>query len=150
MRSGKTILFAAVLLGLAGPGVFPQAAAQEPKKTATTAPAFSYDSAGRRDPFKDLFGGKTLREKKAIGGLSDLTIDDIMLMGIVKSKDVIEAIIGLTDGFPLTLREGDRLADGFVLSIKESQVVFRKTLDSKGLPLAKPRDIIKEIMQEER
>jgi Tfp pilus assembly protein PilP len=144
------IVLAAVLLGLAGPPLFPQAAAQEPKKAPAASPAFSYDSGGRRDPFKDLFGGKTLREKKAIGGLSDLFIEDIMLMGIVKSRDVIEAIIGLTDGFPLTIREGDRLADGFVLSIKESQVVFRKTLDGKGIPLAKPREIIKEIMQEER
>ena len=150
MRSGKTILLAAVLFGLAGPGVFPQTTAREPKKAASPAPAFSYDSGGRRDPFKDLFGGKTLREKKAIGGLPDLAIEDITIMGIVKSKDVFEAIISLTDGFPLTVREGARLADGFVLSIKESQVVFRKTLDNKGIPLAKPRDIIKEIMQEER
>jgi len=150
MRSAKTIVLAAVLLGLAGPPVFAQAAAQEPKRTPAAGPAFSYDSGGRRDPFKDLFGGKTLREKKAIGGLSDLFIEDILLIGIVKSKDFIEAIIGLTDGFPLTLREGDRLADGFVVSIKKSQVVFRKTLDDKGLPLSKPREIIKEIIQEER
>lgn len=150
MRSVRTIVRAAVLLGLAGLPLFSQAAAQETKKAPAAGPAFFYDSGGRRDPFKDLFGGKTLREKKAIGGLPDLFIEDVMLMGIVKSKDVIEAIIGLTDGFPLTIREGDRLADGFVLSIKESQVVFRKTLDSKGLPLAKPRDIVKEIGQEER
>jgi Tfp pilus assembly protein PilP len=150
MRSAKTIVLAAALFWLAGLPAFPQAAAQEPKKAPAAGPAFSYDSGGRRDPFKDLFGGKTLREKKAIGGLSDLFIEDIRLMGIVKSKDVVEAIIGLTDGFPLTIREGDRLADGFVLSIKDSQVVFRKTLDGKGIPLAKPREIIKEIMQEER
>jgi len=150
MRSAKTIVLAAALFWLAGLPAFPQAAPQEPKKAPAAGPAFSYDSGGRRDPFKDLFGGKTLREKKAIGGLSDLFIEDIRLMGIVKSKDVVEAIIGLTDGFPLTIREGDRLADGFVLSIKDSQVVFRKTLDGKGIPLAKPREIIKEIMQEER
>jgi len=148
MRSVKTILLAA-LIGLAVAPVFIQAAAQETNKTIPS-PTFSYDTGGRRDPFKDLFGGTTLKEKKAIGGLSDLTIDDVKIMGIVKSKDAFEALIGMTDGFPLSLREGDRLADGFVLSIKESQIIFRKTLDSKGLPLAKPRDVIKDILQEER
>ena len=149
MSSAKTLLMAAVLIGLAGPPAFSQAAAQEPKKAAA-APALSYDSGGRRDPFKDLFGGTTIGEKKAVGGLADLMIEDVVIMGIIKSKDLNEAIIGLAQGFPLTIREGDRVADGFVLSIKEGQVVFRKTADSKGIPLAKPRDIIKEITQEER
>ncbi len=150
MRSGKAIVLAAVLLGLAGPRVLPQAAAQEQKKTATTTPAFSYNPGGRRDPFKDLFGGTTIREKKAIGGLSDLFIEDVTIMGIVKARGKYEAIIGLGAGFPLTLHEGDRLADGFVLSIGDSQIVFRRTLDNRGVPLAKPRDIIKEIISEER
>jgi Tfp pilus assembly protein PilP len=149
MRSVKTLLLTAALLGLAGPAALLQAAAQETKKSIPN-PVFSYDAGGRRDPFKDLFGGTTLKEKKAIGGLADLTIDDVKIMGIVKSKDMFEALIGMTDGFPLSLRAGDRLADGFVLSIKESQIIFRKTLDSKGLPLAKPRDVIKDIQQEER
>lgn len=149
MKSAKALLLAAVLLWLAGPPVFAQAAAQETKKTPPR-PAFSYDAGGRRDPFKDLFGGKTLKEKKAVGGLADLIIDDVQIMGIIKSKNGLEALIGLTDGFPLSLREGDKLADGFVLSIKESQIIFRKTLDGKGLPLAKARDIIKDITQEER
>jgi hypothetical protein len=149
MRSARTIILTALLLGLAAPPDFSQTAAQEPKKAPAPGPAFSYDPGGRRDPFKDLFGGKTLREKRAAGGLSDLVIDDVVLMGIVKTKDAVEAIIGMTDGFHLTLHEGDRLADGFVLSIVESRVVFRKTLDSKGIPMAKPRDIVKEIIQEE-
>lgn len=149
MRSVKTLLLTAALLGLAGPPVFAQAAAQDTKKKEPS-PAFSYDAGGRRDPFKDLFGGKVLKEKKAVGGLSDLAIEDIQIMGIIKSKNGLEALISLTDGFPLSLREGDKLADGFVLSIKESQIIFRKTLDGKGLSLAKPRNIIKDIMQEER
>jgi len=149
MKSAKALLLAAVLLGLFGPRVFGQAAAQETKKTAP-GPVFSYDSGGRRDPFKDLFGGKTLKEKKAVGGLADLLIEDVQIMGIIKSKTGLEALIGMADGFPLSLHEGDKLADGFVLSIKESQIVFRKTLDGKGLPLAKPRDIFKDITQEER
>jgi len=150
MRSNKGIAVTAAFLWLSGLPAFLQTAAQEQKKTATTTPAFSYNPGGRRDPFKDLFGGTTIREKKAIRGLSDLFIEDVTIMGIIKAKSKYEAIIGLSEGFPLTLHEGDRLADGFVLSIGDSRIVFRRTLDSNGVPLAKPRDIIKEIISEER
>ena len=112
-------------------------------------PVFSYDPAGRRDPFKDLLGGKDIKEKRVVTGLADLEIDEVTLLGIVQSKDKFEAIAGLPEGFPLTVREGDRLADGYVLSIRADAVVFRKTRD-KGIPLSQPRDIVKEIQPEER
>jgi len=112
------------------------------------APVFSYDPEGRRDPFKDLFGGEQLKTKKVATGLADMEIEDIALMGIVKTQDRYEAIIAFADGFPLTLREGQKLADGYVLSIEADQVTFRKTSD-KGIPLSKPKDIVKEITPEE-
>jgi len=125
-----------------------QPPAQETKPAA--APGFSYSSGGRRDPFKDLFQGETVRgEKKVITGLADLAVDDVVLMGIIKAGGKIEAIISLPQGFPLTLRVGDKLADGYVLSIEETQVVFRKTRDAQGLPLLKPRDVVKDIIAEE-
>jgi hypothetical protein len=126
-----------------------QAPAQEPApENKIAAPIFSYDPGDRRDPFKDLFGGKEVREKKVVTGLADMEIDDITLMGIIKTPERFEAIVAFSDGFPLTLLEGQKLADGFVLSIDADRVVFRKTSD-KGLPLSKPKDIIKEITPEE-
>lgn len=131
----------------------PPVAAQKEEQAAPPeikpVPVFSYDPAGRRDPFKDLLGGKDIKEKKIVGGLSDLDIEDIKLLGIVRFKDKNEAIAGLTEGFPLTIREGDLLADGYVLTIRPDAVVFRKTKD-KGIPLMRPRDIVKEITPEER
>ncbi|HPN17849.1 MAG TPA: hypothetical protein PKV64_12045, partial [Candidatus Aminicenantes bacterium] len=58
------------------------------------------------------------------------------------------AIVAFGEGFPLSLHEGQKLADGFVLSIEADRVVFRQTSD-KGIPLAKPKDIAKEISPEE-
>lgn len=122
------------------------AAASQPL---VSAPIFSYDPAGRRDPFKDLFGGKEVKDaKKAVTGLPDMEISDITLMGIVKTPDRYEAIVAFADGFPLTLLEGQKLADGFVVSIDADRIVFRKTRD-KGIPLAKPKDVIIEISPEE-
>ncbi len=55
----------------------------------------------------------------------------------------------MTDGFPLTAREGDRFADGYILSIGDGAIVFRKTHE-RGVPLLKPKDIVRDITSEER
>jgi Tfp pilus assembly protein PilP len=155
MRHAKIMIGVLVLVWLS----FPLATAQVPKQAAgqqvvkpdvqkEAPPLATYDPADRRDPFKDLLGGKEVKERVASGGLSDVSIDEINLTGIVKMKGKLEAIISVTEGFPITVKEGDRLADGYVLSVTSTQVVFRKTKD-RGVPLAKPKDVIKEISPEE-
>lgn len=109
----------------------------------------TYDASGRRDPFKNLLGGKELKEKTPIGGTPQLFIDDINLIGIVKYKKRFTAVLSGPQGFPYYFEVGDKLSDGFVLSIAETQVIFRKT-NERGIPLTKPKDIVKEINPEER
>lgn len=109
----------------------------------------TYDSAGRRDPFKNLLGGKDIKEKSAVGGIPRMSIDDTTLVGIVKTKQKLTAIVSGPQGFPYFIKAGDKFADGYVLSIKDDQVVFRKT-NERGIPLMRPKDIIKEINPEER
>jgi len=148
MRLNKAVVMISVVLTTFLSVGLAQTPPREGKKA--SGPSLSYNPGGRRDPFLNLLGGSGMKEKKVIGRLSDLSIEDVTLMGIVKAKDVWEAIISLTEGFPITIHEGDRLSDGYVLSIEGTHVVFRKTRDSKGLPLAKPKDIIKEFIPEER
>ena len=109
-------------------------------------PGSIYNPEGRRDPFKDLLTGRELREKTATGE-PQVFIDDLILFGIVKNKNIYTAIIGLPQGFPKFVKVGDKFTDGYVLSITESQVVLRKTHE-RGLPLIRPRDIIKEITED--
>lgn len=109
----------------------------------------TYDPAGRRDPFKDLLGGQAVKEDRLITGLADLMIDEIKIIGIVKSKGTYKAILAMTNGFPLTVRAGDALADGYVLSIRDREIVLRKTKE-RGLPLSKPKDVVRDITTEER
>jgi hypothetical protein len=109
----------------------------------------TYDPSGRRDPFKNLLGGKELKEKTPIGATPQLFIDDINLIGIVKYKKRFTAVLSGPQGFPYYFEVGDKLTDGFILSIAETQVIFRKT-NERGIPLTKPKDIIKEINPEER
>lgn len=109
----------------------------------------TYEPAGRRDPFKNLLAGKEIKEKTMPGEAPQLYIDDINLIGIVKYKKKYTAILSGPQGFPYYFEVGNHLADGFILTINESQVIFRKT-NERGIPLTKPKDIVKEIKPEER
>jgi Tfp pilus assembly protein PilP len=126
----------------------PANAKPEEKPALKSAAATNYNPEGRRDPFKDLLGGGDVRDKTGQTG-SQLSIDDLVLVGIINAKSGYTAIVGTNQGFPRFLKVGDAVADGYVLSITRSQVVFRKTSE-RGIPLMRPRDITKEINPEER
>jgi Tfp pilus assembly protein PilP len=147
----KKSAFILLLVGLTGlvPLLAQETTAAPPPEAAQTvapSPGFTYNPEGRRDPFKDLLTGRDLREKTAIGE-PQVLIDDLILFGIVKNKNTYTAMIGMPQGFPMFVNVGDKFTDGYVLSITESKVVLRKTHD-RGIPLIRPRDIVKEITEE--
>ncbi len=151
----KKLTAFALLLSLAGFGALPAGQAQsqtaanpqtEEKPTLKPAAPFTYNPAGRRDPFKDLLGGANVKEKPGEGQVS---VEDLILIGITKTKKGLTAIVGTNQGFPQFVTVGDKFYDGYVLRITETQVVFRKTHD-RGVPLMRPRDIVREISPEER
>ncbi len=148
MRKAAILLIGISLAGLA-PLVAQETAAEPPPQTApmlSVQTGFTYNSEGRRDPFKDLLGGRDLKEKSVLGE-NQIFIDDLVLFGIVKNKTVFTALIGMPQGFPMFAKVGDKFADGYVLSITATQVVLRKTHE-RGIPLMRPRDVIKEITEE--
>ncbi len=116
-----------------------------PAPALTVQTGFTYSPDGRRDPFKDLLSGRDA--KKPEPGENQMFIDDLILFGIVKNKNVYTALIGTVQGFPTFAKLGDKFADGYVLSINDTQVVLRKTHE-RGIPLIRPRDVIKEITEE--
>jgi Tfp pilus assembly protein PilP len=152
----KRITIAILCLGLLFVSLQPLAAQEEQKETETKPPPVvfqesgqKYQAEGRRDPFRDLLAGKEVEDKAGQEGVSSYMIDDIVLIGIVKIKGKFVAIINGPQGFPYNIRPGEKFANGFVLSIDESKVVFRQTQD-RGMPLSRPRDITKEINPEEQ
>jgi len=110
---------------------------------------FIYNSKGKRDPFKDLLAGRDVSEAAKKEGISQMMISDIVLIGIAKIKSNFIAIINGPQGFPLQLRVGTKVANGFVLSISDSKVIFRKTKE-RGVAMYRSKDITKEINPEER
>ncbi|MBC7361558.1 MAG: hypothetical protein H5U06_04655 [Candidatus Aminicenantes bacterium] len=157
----KTLPLILVFLMMGGVGFFAQVRGQEVQKTeqqetvispqqalSTLPPRASYDPGGRRDPFKDLIGGGRV-SGKASTTEGQLTIDNATLVGIVKTPKGFVAIVSGPQQFPYFLKIGDKLADGYVFSINDSQVIFRKTHE-RGFPLIRPRNVVKEINPEER
>jgi len=148
MKKLTWLVMAAFLLG--GLALFAQenpAGSQEEEKPALQPAApYTFNPEGRRDPFKDLLGGSNVRERTSD---SQISVEDLILIGIIKDKAGFTAIVGTNQGFPDFVHVGDKYSDGYVLSITESQIVFRKTSD-RGIPLVRPRDIIREITPEER
>jgi Tfp pilus assembly protein PilP len=148
MKKAAFVILVLCLAGLAPLLAQETAAAPPPEAKQTIAPpsGFTYNPEGRRDPFRNLLAGRG-RNDKAAAGEPQVFIDDLILFGIVKNGAGFTAMIGMPQGFPMFVKVGDKFADGYVLSINESQIVLRKTQE-RGIPLIRPRDIIKEITEE--
>lgn len=96
---------------------------------------FSYDPAGRRDPFRSLLAGRTREE---LGdrppGLRGMAVDEIKLQGIMRLPDGYVAMIQGTDNVSYLLQAGAVLWDGTVERIEPGRVIFKvQVADPKSL-----------------
>jgi Tfp pilus assembly protein PilP len=109
----------------------------------------SYTRGGRKDPFRDLLAQQEARKPVEGEEGPQISVENVNIIGIVKARGQFTAVVTGPDDFPLFIKVGHKFSDGFVLSISESKVVFRKTSE-RGSPLFKPKDIVKEIQTEEQ
>jgi hypothetical protein len=92
--------------------------------------SYSYDPAGRRDPFRSLL----VREQNRGGvqrppGIAGISIDDLVVHGIWKTKAGYVAQIRATDNKSYLIRAGDLLYDGEVTRVGPNEVSFRQNLN---------------------
>ena len=97
--------------------------------------SFSYDAAGRRDPFRSLLEG---RQKEDQGqrppGLRGMGIQDVRLEGIFKLPSGYVAMVQGSDNLSYIIRPGTVFFDGIVESIEPGRVVFKlQVTDPKSL-----------------
>lgn len=109
---------------------------------------FSYDPAGRRDPFEPLIKTDSSKpDGKRPKGIAGMVINEIDLRGIATdTRGAPVALFRGSDNRPYTLRVGDIVYDGRVISIdsRRGQVVFRQQVDDPRR--IKPyRDVIKRL-----
>jgi Tfp pilus assembly protein PilP len=96
---------------------------------------FTYDAAGRRDPFRSLLNG---RMREDLGqrppGLRGMAVDEVRLLGILKVPEGYLAILEGTDKMSYLVQPGAVLWDGTVERIEPGQVVFKvQVADPKSL-----------------
>lgn len=130
----------------AAPDVSPTPAAGEGQDDASlSGRGYTYDPAGRRDPFRSLL---VRAENRAGGprppGIAGIGIDDVTVQGIWKTRSGYVAQIRGTDNKSYLLRAGDLLYDGEVTRVGPNEVSFRQNLNDPQS--VKPfRDITKQL-----
>ena len=117
----------------------------EQDESAQAGRAYTYDPAGRRDPFRSLLIRADNRgRQQRPPGIAGISIDDMILQGIWKTRSGYVAQIRGTDNKSYLIRAGDLLYDGEVTRIGPNEVSFRQNLNDPQS--VKPfRDVTKQL-----
>ena len=137
------------------------AGAQTPAPPASTPPApapppgepappptetYSYNPAGRRDPFVSLMlrgGDSGIREDRP-NGREGLLIGELSVRGIVRTRDTYVAMLQGPDNRTHIVRAGDQLLDGVIKAITADTVIFSQDVNDP-LSLVKQREVRKAL-----
>jgi Tfp pilus assembly protein PilP len=152
MKSRAFVLF--VFVGLAGDGVATQPATppsapgpSSQEAPPTPPPNYAYEPENRRDPFLSLVNrGIDARPAVAGGarpeGLPGILVEEVVVRGILHTRQGWIAMIGLPSGRTHTVRPGDRLMDGSVRAITAQAVLLMQEVNDP-LSLEKQREVRK-------
>ena len=96
---------------------------------------FTYDPAGRRDPFRSLLSRQAKEETtQRPPGLRGMGVEEVKLQGILKLPEGFVAMVQGTDNASYLIRPGTVLFDGSVEHIEQGKVFFRiQVTDPKSL-----------------
>lgn len=123
----------------------PGQAMLEQEEAALAGRGYTYDPAGRRDPFRSLL----VRPEKGFAGrrppgIAGISVDDVTLHGIWKTRGGYVAQIRGTDNKSYLLRAGDLLYDGEVVRVGPNELTLRQNINDPQS--VKPfRDITKQL-----
>ena len=140
------------------PGAPGASGGQKPDPNAPPPPpppgaGYTYDPAGRRDPFVSLSArGAELPPGtgQRPAGLSGLLVGEVTVKGTFKSpKGGFLALLQAPDGRTYTVKQGDKVFDGSIKAITAEAVVFSQDV-SDPLSLVKQREVRKSIRPEAR
>jgi type IV pilus assembly protein PilP len=151
----KTVTVIAVLV--AAPTLMSAQAAAKPAPIpatpTTAAPAtaaapaaepYSYNPAGRRDPFVSLVsrGVQPTSSGRHADGLSGLTTAEVILTGVLQSRGAFVALVRGPDGKTFNAHVNDRLADGTIRGITPQGMVIMQEVNDP-LSLVKVKEVRK-------
>ncbi|MFN2444240.1 MAG: hypothetical protein ABR606_01415 [Vicinamibacterales bacterium] len=126
----------------------PSAARATPADAPPTPPShFTYAPEGRRDPFLSLINrGTTEVGRNQVGkrpdGVNGLLVNEVVVRGIVQSREGWVAMVGAPNGKTYTVRPGDKLMDGMVRSITPQLLILMQEINDP-LSVDKQREVRK-------
>jgi Tfp pilus assembly protein PilP len=125
------------------------APAAQPPAAPPPGPAenYTYDPAGRRDPFLDLLNTGT--EPRTVvsrrgEGAAGLSVGDISVRGLMQSRGGYYALVQGPDGKTYMMHPGDKLLDGTVKTVNAEGLVIVQDVNDP-LSLVKQREITKKL-----
>ena len=131
------------------------AATPPPDKTVPPPPqgaGYTYDPAGRRDPFVSLAGrgGDVAPSAGARPpGVPGLLVAEVTVKGVFQSRGGRIALVQSPDSRTYIIKAGDKVFDGSVRTITQDAVVFSQDVNDP-LSLVKQREVRKAIRPEAR
>jgi hypothetical protein len=91
--------------------------------------SYSYDPAGRRDPFRSLLSREPQKPGERPPGAAGLTVDEIELQGIWRIHSGYIAQVRGSDNKSYLLRKGDQLFDGEVTNVGPNEIDLRQNIN---------------------
>jgi len=124
----------------------PPTPAPDAAKPATPpAETYTYDPAGRRDPFLNLIGAGTdgqNQAKKGEGGPAGMSVAEMSVRGVMQSRGKLVAMVMGPDNKTYIVHQGDRLLDGAIKLITPQGLVIEQEVNDP-LSVVKQREIRK-------
>ena len=102
----------------------------EQEEAALAGRSYTYDPAGRRDPFRSLLVRPDDRARgERPPGIAGMSIDDVVVHGIWRVRSGYVAQVRGTDNKSYLIRGGDLLYDGEVTRVGPNEVVVRQNIN---------------------
>jgi Tfp pilus assembly protein PilP len=121
----------------------PQQGAPPPALPPPAPESYSYDPAGRRDPFVSLVsrGTEPVSGSKA-AGIGGISTAEVVVRGVLHSRGNYVALVSGPEGKTFTARVNDRLLDGTIRSITPQGIVVMQEVNDP-LSLIRQREVRK-------
>jgi len=104
---------------------------------------YTYDPAGRRDPFLNLLGtGLEARATRRGDGPAGMSVAEISVRGVLQSRGALIAMIQGPDTKTYIVHQGDKFIDGTIKAITPQGLVVLQEVNDP-LSLVKQREVRK-------
>src|SRR5262249_11644928 len=102
--------------------------------------SYTYDPAGRRDPFTNLLGGGNGPISRKGEGASGIAVSEISGRGGMQSRSGLIAMVQGPDNKTYIVHQGDKLLDGSIKTITAQGLIIEQDVNDP-LSVVKQREV---------